>query len=112
MNPTIQFLDDVKDRLENVEYSLIYQSIPDMRDKFVPTALLHKHWYIDRVRVHKNLDDIFQNEHDVSYIHDEKTIEGNVTLGRANAAKEAIFYGAVESEEIKMPRAVAYFEKK
>jgi hypothetical protein len=110
MNDTIRFLDEVKDRLEFVPYDLIYQSIADMKDKFVPTALLKKGWYIDRVRVHKNINEIFTNEHQVSYIHDQDILDNFVTFGRANKKKQAVFYGAVETEEIRHPRVVAYFE--
>jgi len=110
MNQTIKFLTDVRDRLEYIDYDLIYQSIAEMKDKFVPTAKINKGWYIDRVRVHKNLDEVFKKEEDISYIHDQDKIDKYVTYGRANADKQAIFYGAVETDEIKHPRIVAYFE--
>jgi hypothetical protein len=110
MNQTIRFLADIKDRLEYIDYNLIYQSIADMKDKFVPTAKLNKGWYIDRVRVHKNPEEIFTKEDDISYIHDQEIIDKYVTYGRANAEKQAVFYGAVETDEIKQPRVVAYFE--
>jgi hypothetical protein len=110
MNNTLAFLSDVKDRLEYVPYEQIYQAIADMKDKFIPTAVIHKGAYIDRVRVHKKLTDIFYKEEDVSYIHDKDIIEKYVGFGRANKEKQAIFYGAVESPEIKQPRIVAYFE--
>jgi hypothetical protein len=42
MNDTLKFLDSVKDRLEEVSYEEIYQSVATMRDKFVPTALIKK----------------------------------------------------------------------
>lgn len=110
MNNTLQFLTEVRDRLEYISYEQIYGAIADMRDKFIPTAIIHKGAYIDRVRVHRNLTDLFYKEEDVSYIHDKEIIENNVGFGRANKEKQAIFYGAVESPEIKQPRIVAYFE--
>jgi hypothetical protein len=110
MNNTLKFLSDVRDRLEYVSYDQIYQAIANMRDKFVPTAIIHKRAYIDRVRVHNNLTDRFYKEEDVSYIHDQQDIENYVGFGRANKEKQAVFYGAVESPEIDQSRVVAYFE--
>lgn len=110
MNNTLAFLTEVRDRLEHVPYDHIFQAIADMRDKFIPTAIIKKGAYIDRVRVHNNLTDFFIKEEDVSYIHDKEIIEKYVRFGRANKEKQAIFYGAVESPEIKQPRVVAYFE--
>lgn len=110
MNDTLKFLDDIKDRLEFVPYEHIYQAIADMRDKFIPTAIIKKGAYIDRVRINKSMDEKFYREVDVSYIHDEQIIDQYVTFGRANKEKQAVFYGAVESPEIKHPRIVAYFE--
>lgn len=110
MNNILEFLGDIRDRLEYVSYEHIYQAIADMRDKFIPTAIIKKGAYIDRVRVHKNLTDFFYKEEDVSYIHDKQIIENYVGFGRANKAKQAVFYGAVESPEIMQPRIVAYFE--
>lgn len=110
MNDTIRYLEDVKDRLEFVPYETIYNSIANMRDKFIPTAILHKGWYIDRVRVHKNQDELFTNELQVSYIHDKEVIDKYVKFGRANNEKQSVFYGAVETEEIRQQRVVAYFE--
>lgn len=110
MNNTLKFLMDVRDRLEYVSYDHIYQAIADMKDKFIPTAIIKKGAYIDRVRVHKKLTDIYYKQEDVSYIHDKEIIENYVSFGRANKEKQAIFYGAIESPEIKQPRVVAYFE--
>ena len=108
-NPTLTYLEQVRHNLEYADYNIIRQSIADLRDKFVPTALLKKGWYIDRVRVNKN-DDVFTNIEQVSYIHDQDVLENYVTFGRANEPKQAVFYGAIESPAVKHPRAVAYFE--
>lgn len=110
MNYSLRFLDDVKDRLEFVPYEHIYQAIADMRDKFIPSAIIKKGAYIDRVRIHKKPDDKFYREADVSYIHDQDIIDKYIMFGRANKEKQAVFYGAIESPEIKQPRVVAYFE--
>ncbi len=52
-SPTLIFLEQVKDNLNYVDYDLIYQSISDMKYKFIPTAILNKGWYIDRVRINE-----------------------------------------------------------
>ncbi len=109
MDPTLTFLDRVRDSLEHVDYKLIQHSIADLRDKFVPTALLKKGWFIDRVRINKQ-GEVFKSFDQVSYIHDENTLNKYVGFGRANEPKQAIFYGAIISPQIKQPRVVAYFE--
>ncbi len=48
MNPTVQFLSEVRDGLEHVDYNLIYSptfnadpiytEIADLKDEFVPTS--------------------------------------------------------------------------
>ena len=108
-NPTLIFLNQVRDNLDHVDYSLIYQSIKDLRDKMVPTAILRKGWFIDRVRPNEK-GEIFSNKEQVSYIHDKQILESRVVYGRANESKQAVFYGSIISPKIKMPRAVAYFE--
>ena len=108
-NPTLTYLEQVRHNLEYVDYDIVCKSIADLRDKFVPTALLKKGCYIDRVRINNN-NEIFTNKEQVSYIHDKNILENYVTFGRANEPKQEIFYGAIESPEIQQPRIVAYFE--
>lgn len=108
-NPTLTYLEQVRHNLEFVDYGIICQSIADLRDKFVPTALIKKGCFIDRVRINKN-NEIFKNIQQVSYIHDNETLEKYVTFGRANEPKQAVFYGSIISPQIKIPRVVAYFE--
>lgn len=80
-----------------------------MRDKFIPSAILHKGWYIDRVRINKP-GEVFTNIQQVSYIHDENILKNHVGFGRANEPGQALFYGAILSPQIEQPRIVAYFE--
>ncbi len=108
-NLTLTYLEQVRHNLKFVEYKMIYQSIADLRDKFVPTALLNKGWYIDRVRVNKP-GEVFTNFQQVSYIHDKEVLEKFVDFGRVNEPRQAVFYGSIYSPQIKQPRAVAYFE--
>lgn len=108
-NPTLTFLEQVRHNLEHVEYNLIYKSIADLRDKFVPTALIKKGWFIDRVRINKP-NEIFSRIDQVSYIHDQDVLDKYVDFGRANEPKQAVFYGSIISPQIEQPRVVAYFE--
>lgn len=108
-NQTLTYLEKIRHNLDSVDYTIICKNIADLKDKFVPTALLKKGGYIDRVRINSD-NEIFSNIQQVSYIHDQSVLENHVTFGRANEPKQAIFYGAVPSQEIQMPRAVAYFE--
>lgn len=77
MNPTLQFLSEVKDGLEHVDYNLIYTSIADLKDKFVPTALLKKGWTIDRVRINRS-EETFNSKNQLSYISDKEVLEKHV----------------------------------
>ena len=108
-NPTLTYLEQVRYNLEFVDYNIICQSIADLRDKFVPTALLKKGRVIDRVRINKP-DEVFTNIKQVSYIHDKDVLDKYVTFGRANEPKQSVFYGSIISSQIEQPRVVAYFE--
>ena len=109
MNNTLTYLEQIKHNLEYVDYEMIYQSIADLKDKFAPTALIKKGWFIDRVRINKP-DEIFTNVEQISYIHDKEVLEKYVSFGRANEPKQAVFYGSILSPQIEHPRLVAYFE--
>ncbi len=108
-NPTLVFLGQIQNNLEYVDYELIYKSIVEMSDKIIPTAILRKGWYIDRVRINRG-NEIFNKIEDVSYIHDNDVLNNHVNFGRANIPKQAVFYGSILSPKIRVPRAVAYFE--
>lgn len=107
-NPTLLFLEQIRNNLESVDYGLIYQSIADMRDKFVPTAILHKGHYIERALINPP-GEIFTNHERISYIHDKNKLK-KVLFGRANEPKQTVFYGSIISPLINMPRVVAWFE--
>ena len=95
-NPSLAYLEQIRDNLEFVDYGMIYQSIAELKDKFVPTALLNKGWYVDRVRVNKP-GEIFTNYQQISYIHDKNVLANYVDFGRANEPKQAVFYGSIYS---------------
>ncbi len=99
MSPQLAYLESIKDNLDTVTYDHVYQSIRQVPDKYIPTALLHKGHYIDRVRINEG-EKLFTNEHDVSYIHDPDILEKYVGLGRSNSEHQAVFYGSIESPEI------------
>ncbi|QHV99305.1 hypothetical protein [Spirosoma endbachense] len=107
-NPTLTFLGQVRNTLESIDYGMIYQSIADLRDKFVPIAKIKKGWFIDQLRINKP-NEIFTNIEQVIYIYDKDILDKYVGFGRANAHKQAVFYVAVISPNIDLPRVVAYF---
>ncbi len=109
MDKTLIYLEQISENLNFADYEMIYRSIADMRDKSAPATILKKGHYIDRVRINRK-DEIFICEDEISYIKDQKKLLGRTEYGRANLPEQAMFYGAVESTLINMPRAVAYFE--
>ncbi len=108
-NPSLLFLQQIRDNLDFADYSMIKISIRDLKDKAIPTAILHKGWYIDRVRINEP-GQVFHSIADVNYITNPKILNTHVGFGRANEPRQAVFYGSILSEEIQQPRAVAYFE--
>lgn len=108
-NQTLTYLEQIRDNLEFVSYGTIYQKIAELRNKFIPTALLNKGWYIDRVRINKP-GEIFTNSQQLSYVHDKDILDKYVDFGRANEPKQAVFYGSIYSHQIDQPLIVAYFE--
>lgn len=109
MNPTLQFLSEIRDGLEHVDYKLIFTSIADLRDKFVPTALLKKGWTVERVRINRDKE-TFNSENQISYISDKGVLEKHVGFGRANIPGQSIFYGSIITKNTPQPRVAAYFE--
>lgn len=108
-DPTLLFLEQVRDNLDYVDYDLIYKSIEDLKDKMLPTSMLKKDHFIDRVRINKE-DEVFTSIDDISYISDIEVLKNNVEFGRANKPHQPVFYGSIISPQINIPRAVAYLE--
>ena len=104
IDPSFIFLNEIKDNLEYADYNLIYQSIVDIKHHALPTAILHKGWPIDRVRINK-LDkstgqfEIFTSTNQVNYIHDKEILENFVTFGRANEPKQAPFESSLREKK-------------
>lgn len=90
-------------------YPQIYHCVEKIRWKFIPSAIVHKGSFIDRVRIHKHSHDRYCSHQDISYIHDPRIYQ-YIDFGRANVKRQPIFYGAITTEEINLPRAVAYME--
>ena len=65
LDPSLIFLYNAKNNLEIVNYEEIFHNIRMINDKCVPTALIKKGWYIDRVRINRN-NEIFDNAQKVS----------------------------------------------
>ncbi len=112
MHEIVSSLEKMSHDLKGVNYDFVYDMISKIDRHYAPTAKLHKGHYIDRVRINPSNDekDFFTNEFEVSYIHDKDVLDKYVGLGRANAPKQAVFYGAVRSPEIPQARVVNYFE--
>lgn len=90
-------------------YPEIYGCVEKMRWKYVPTALIHEGTVIDRVRIHRKPTERYYTYKDISYIHDPKKFI-SINFGRANQQCQPVFYGAITTDEIEVPRAVAYME--
>lgn len=109
MNPTIQYLSEIRDGLEHVDPTMVSRAIQDLKDKFIPTALIKKDARIDRVRINKATES-FSKKDDVGYITNKEVLNNHVDYGRANLPKQAIFYGSIITKHIPQPRVAAYFE--
>lgn len=109
MHKILAELKQLSGNLENVSYEKIYEMIKSFPGKCVPTALLHKGWYIDRVRVNDPAHVVFNRFDDVSH-HTNPALFHTIGRGRCNDIEQSIFYGSVLSPEIKVPRLVAYLK--
>ncbi|WP_374951112.1 hypothetical protein [Mucilaginibacter sp.] len=109
MHEILAELKHLSNDLENVPYEKIYDLIRAIPDKCVPTAIIHKGWYIDRVRINDPAEVYFNKYDDVSH-HRNPDLFHLIGRGRCNDIGQSIFYGSVVSPEIKIPRLVAYLE--
>jgi len=62
---------------------------------------------VDRVRINRNIGEIFTAENQISYREDVKNIE---KFGRANSPFQSMFYGAISTKEIKYSRITSLIE--
>lgn len=109
MDKSLEFLKSVRDNLKEVPYDEIYDHVAALRDKMLPSALLKKGHFIDRVRINNPSDVVFTGIQDVSYIQDKEKLKF-IDFGRANLPGQAVFYGSVMSPKIERPREVAFKE--
>lgn len=109
MTDSLSYLKSIHAELEKVPYEEIYEHVVAVRNKMLPSALLKKGHFIDRVRINQP-GDVYKNIEQVSYIHDRAVIENHIRFGRANIPKQPVFYGAIMSPEIERPREVAFKE--
>lgn len=92
--------------LEKVDENKLFQKIQDLVFIPFPTAILQNTFYVDRIRINDG-DKLFTSEEQISYRRDEQNID---KYGRANLQEQSLFYGAFESEKIKLPRFVNLIE--
>lgn len=109
MDKSLEFLKSVRDDLKEVPYDEIYEHVAALRDKMLPSALLKKGHFIDRVRINNPADILFTGIKDISYIQDKEKLK-LIDFGRANLPGQAVFYGSVMSPKIERPREVAFKE--
>lgn len=71
---------------------------------FIPftVARIHANHHIERARINFN-GEIFNKEESISYIKDSSIIQH---YGRANKPNQSMFYGAVKSDMVPLPRIV------
>lgn len=71
---------------------------------FIPftVARIHANHHVERARINFN-GEIFNKEELISYIKDPSIIKG---YGRANKPSQSMFYGAVKSDLVPLPRIV------
>lgn len=102
---------DLSNRLDTVEYDEIVDILKDSIKKIpIPLAKLKANSNIDRVR--KNIGDTpFTNVDELSYIRNQKVIDNFLTeFGRANRPHQVLFYGAIETTNLKHQRITAIAE--
>lgn len=99
------------DQLRKLGLSIIsYPEIIDIINKEIGLPILVTEVragnYIERIRINKG-DEIFTTKQELSYRTDLENIK---SFGRANLPGSSIFYGAVISSPIQLPRIVALAE--
>ncbi|MDB5091208.1 MAG: hypothetical protein JWR09_5202 [Mucilaginibacter sp.] len=109
MTTPLDYLKSINTDLANIPYEQIYEQIAAIRYKMLPSGLLKKGHFIDRVRINEP-GEIFTNSDEVSYIHDKEKLEKYIGYGRSNIPGQAVFYGSVMSKKMERPREVAFKE--
>ena len=113
-NLELRFLNQVRNNLKFADDKLIKRAIVEMKNKPMSLAKINvgNMGFIDRATIHKK--EFRANEvQRLSYIKDKellKSLKKHGTFGRANLPGIPIFYGAMASPEIEIPRAVAFME--
>lgn len=102
---------ELSTQLDKVEYNFIVDILQNHIKKIpLPIAKLKAGTNVDRVR--KNIgDSLFTSVDELSYIKDKEVIEKYLTaFGRVNMPHQPIFYGAIETSNIKQQRITAIAE--
>lgn len=99
-------------RFKNLDFSkisyqkIVFSLLKDIVVIPVSIAKIHEGYPIFRARINRD-GEIFSSESEISYRTDYKNI---TEYGRANIPHQSMFYGAIESAEVKHPRIVNLFE--
>jgi hypothetical protein len=104
-------LKELSDQLEKVEYEDIINILKNTVKRIpIPLAKLRAKSAVDRAR--KNIGEkMFTSVEQLSYIKDKNVIDNYLTeFGRANKPHQPIFYGAVETTDMKHQRITAIAE--
>lgn len=94
------------ENLQNIDVETIKNEIKKIKNFPAMEISITSGLYVDRVRPNNN-NDLFTSENYISY-HKNPSIIKN--YGRANKPQQAMFYGAIESKEIRQQRVTAIFE--
>lgn len=105
----LDYLKGIREDLKGVPFDVIYERVAAIRKKMLPSALIKKGHFIDRVRINEP-GEVFTSIEEVSYIHDKEKLEKYVGFGRANMPGQAVFYGSIMSSKMPRPREVAFKE--
>ena len=104
-------LKELSTQLDKVEYDDIVDILKNSIKRIpIPLAKLQTNTNIDRAR--QNIGEtLFQNVDQLTYIKDRKVIDDKLTeFGRANQPHQVIFYGALETTNLKHQRITAIAE--
>jgi hypothetical protein len=107
----LQILEERATHLANVEYDeIMYLLQHGIRRIPIPVARLFQGALIDRVRPNIG-ENLFTCTDDLTYIKNEQVIQEKLTeFGRGNCPHQSMFYGALETTEIREQRLTALAE--
>lgn len=104
-------LKELSNQLDQVDYNDIMDLLKNTIRKIpIPLAKLRANSDIDRARPNIG-EDLFKSVDELTYIKDQNTIKNKLLeFGRANKPHQPMFYGAIETTEIRHQRITAIAE--